>query len=78
VHRFFFHLYDDAVALDEEGKELSSLTAARERAISEARHIACAEVLDGHLNLKHWIEIADETGKVVAKVKFQDAVHVEA
>ncbi len=77
MQQFFFHLYDDAVALDEEGKQLPGLDAARECAIAEARHIACAEVLEGHLNLKHRIEVADETGNVLAKVHFQDAVHVE-
>jgi hypothetical protein len=77
MQRFFFHLYDDAVAIDEEGQQLPGLDAARECAIVEARHMACAEVLDGHLNLQHRIDVADETGNVVVRVGFQDAVQVE-
>ena len=76
--RFFFHLYDDIVSIDPEGKELSSLEAAREQAFAEARAMACAEVPNGHLRLKHRIEIADETGKVLATVHFRDAVQVES
>jgi hypothetical protein len=77
VPHYFFHLYDDLIVLDQEGKELPSLQAARENALDNAREMACAEVLDGHLNLKHRIEIADESGKVLATVPFQDVVVVE-
>jgi hypothetical protein len=74
--RFFFHLYNDMVARDEEGKEFPSLRAAHENAIREARQLACASVLEGHLTLKHRIEIADESGQVLATVRFGDAVEV--
>jgi hypothetical protein len=77
VKRFYFNLYDDMTAIDEEGKELVSLQAAREAALADARHMACAEALEGHLNLKHRIEIADESGKVLATVSFGDAVEME-
>ena len=78
VLRFYFNLYDDLVSIDEEGKELPSLQAARERAMADARHMAGAEALEGHLNLKHRIEIADENGKVLAIVRFEDAVEIES
>ena len=74
----FFNLHDDIVALDEEGKEFPSLQAAREWAFHVTREMACAEVLEGHLSLKHRIEIADERGKVLAKIFFRDAVEVES
>jgi hypothetical protein len=73
----YFHLYDDVMSIDEEGKELASLQSARERAIDDAREMACAEVLHGHLNLRHRIEIADENGRVLATVQFQDVINVE-
>jgi hypothetical protein len=76
VPRFFFHLYDDIVALDEEGIELPGVQTARERAIASAKAIACAEVLEGHLNLKHRIDIAKEGGEVVATVRFRDAIEL--
>jgi hypothetical protein len=77
VQRFYFHLYDDVISMDEEGTELPSLQAARERAIENARALACAEVLEGNLNLKHRIDIADEDGDVVATVHFRDVVELE-
>jgi hypothetical protein len=76
--RFFFNLYDDIASLDEEGKEFPSLQAAREWAFGVAREMACAEVLEGHLSLKHQIEIADENGKVLATVLFRDAIELES
>ena len=42
--RFFFHLYDDIVSLDPEGKEFPTLEAARQHAIKAARELACSEV----------------------------------
>lgn len=78
MKRFYFNLYGDTTAIDKEGKELVSLQAAREAALAEARHMACAETLEGHVNLKHRIEIADEGGKVLATVRFSDAVEMES
>jgi hypothetical protein len=75
--RFFFHIYDDVVALDDEGLELADIEAARREAVRGARSLACEEVLHGHLHLHHRIEIASEAGDVVAAVAFKDAVAVE-
>jgi hypothetical protein len=72
--RFFFHLYDDDVALDPEGRELPDETAAREEALQDARAIACAEVAEGHLGLNHRIEVTDANDVPVATVAFKDAV----
>jgi hypothetical protein len=74
VPRFFFHLYDDTVALDEEGKELPTQEKARQEAVMNARHLACAEVLDGHLGLNHRIEVTDTNDTLVATVHFKDVV----
>ena len=76
VARFFFHLYDDMVVHDEEGKELPDMEAARQLAVASARHMACAEVLQGHLNLEHQIEVEDDAGTVVAVVRFRDVIEV--
>jgi hypothetical protein len=40
--------------------------------------MVCSEVLGGHLNLKHRIEVADESGKIIATVRFKDAVELES
>ena len=76
--RFFFHLYDDTVALDEEGSECPDLAAAHAKAVRSAREMACQEVLEGHLNLTHRIDVADENGAVLATVRFQDIVKLKA
>ena len=75
--RYYFNLYDDTVALDEEGAECPDLDAARARAVESARAMACAEVLDGHLTLEHRIEVLDENRALVCTVHFRDVVAVE-
>ena len=72
--RFFFHLYNDTVVFVEEGRELSTVDEAHQEAAREARHMACAEVLDGHLGLNHRIEVTDAYDAPVAVVSFKDAV----
>ena len=74
--RYFFHLYDDTVALDEEGKDLPSADLAREHALKEARQIASSEVLDGHLGLNHRIEVTDAHDAPVATMQFKEAVQL--
>ena len=75
--RFFFHVYDDLVATDEEGLELPGLKEALIKAERGARELAADEVMRGTLHLDHRIEVADESGSVVATVKFQDLVRVK-
>ena len=72
--RFFFHLYDDAVVLDPEGRELPDAAAAEEEAIRSAREMACAEVVDGHLGLNRRIEVTDAHDAPVTTVRFKDVV----
>ena len=75
--RYFFHLYDDMAVVDEEGVELPDVEAARGKALHDARAMACAEVLEGRLNLSHRIEVADEAGSVLLTLEFGDTVEVE-
>lgn len=75
--RFYFHVYDDDVALDDEGMEVASAASAMEIAVTGARALACEEVSSGRLHLSHRIEVADEKGAIVGKVTYRDAVTVE-
>jgi hypothetical protein len=78
VPHYYFHLYNDFVAMDREGAELPDLVAAKEVAKVNIRDIMAGLVKeDGRVTLQHRIEIADETGAVVATVPFRDAVAVE-
>jgi hypothetical protein len=62
------------VALDEEGKELPTAADALDEAVMSARHLACAEVMRGHLGLNHRIEVTDAADGPVATVLFKDVV----
>ena len=75
--RFFFHLYNDVFAADEEGRELPDADAARAVAVAEAREMMADGVLKGEITLSHRIEIADESGAVVGTVAYRDAVAVK-
>ena len=75
--RYFFHLYNDIVALDDEGRELPDIEAARRIAECEARTMASAQVCDGKLGLSHRIDVTDEHDQCVATVRFRDVVDVQ-
>jgi hypothetical protein len=75
--RFYFHLYNDVIATDEEGRELPDLEAARAAAVHDVRSVMSDEVLKGKLTLSHRIVVADESGRVVATVRYADAVEVK-
>ena len=75
--KFFFDLYDDMTVIDEEGQELRGPEDAHRRAFQNAAEMACTEVLEGHLKLKHRIEVRDESGATIATVRFADVVKVE-
>lgn len=76
MRRYFFNLYNDVDAIDEEGTELPDLAAAMEHAIEECREMICASVREGHLNLDHRIEVTDEDGTRLLTVPFRDAVAI--
>lgn len=62
--------------LDEEGLELSSDQDARMQAISGARSLLSAEVLEGTLDLSGQIEVTDDDNFEVLTVRFRDAIDV--
>ena len=74
--RFFFHVYHDIVAQDEEGTELPNLAAARLHALMGARDLDAEQVRHGHLELSHWIDVVDERGEKVLTLTFRDAVDI--
>ena len=77
--RFYFHLYDDLDAPDEEGVELDDLEAARGWALRNAQFIAAETIKDtGRLVPGHRIDIEDQQGNVFGTVRFSDAVKIEA
>jgi hypothetical protein len=77
VPRYFFHVYDDIIAHDEEGIELPNVAAARLNALIGARDLIAAQVKRGYFVLSHWIDVVDEHGEPVMTVTFRDAVDVK-
>ncbi|HLL30180.1 MAG TPA: hypothetical protein VK403_04210 [Allosphingosinicella sp.] len=75
--RFFFHIYDDAVVMDEDGIELADAQAARAAALAGARAMMCDQLMNGRLSLHHRIEVEDEGGGAVLTLAFGDAVEIE-
>ena len=75
--RYYFHLYNDVVSMDEEGVDLPDPEAARANGIREAREMMVEMVGEGRINFSHRIDIADESGAVIDSVTFAQAVAVE-
>jgi hypothetical protein len=71
--RYFFHVYDDAVTMDEDGQELPSIEAARQCAIESARSLVCSDISRGYLNLDHSIEVQDEHRQTVLVLTYREA-----
>jgi len=77
VPRYFFNVYDDVIARDEEGVELPNESAARIQALIGARDIIAEQVKHGYFVRSHWIDVADGQGKVLFSVTFEDAVDIK-
>jgi hypothetical protein len=75
--RFFFHIHDDAVVIDEDGIDLADAEAARAAATAGARALMCDQMKAGRLTLHHRIEVVDEAGATVLTLPFGDAVTIE-
>jgi hypothetical protein len=72
---YFFDLHNDMDALDEEGRYAPDLQAARRMASVEVAEMAAASITEhGHVDLAHYIQIRDETGAIVSKVRFDEVV----
>ena len=75
--RFFFNLRDDISIADSEGKVLADLEKARELAVQHARGMMAEDVRDGRLVLKDEIEVLDEHGEPVHRLRFRDAIEID-
>jgi hypothetical protein len=72
---FFLHVYNrTGSSRDEEGLDLPDLDAARTQAVQGIRSILRDEVGRGKIDFEGHIDIADESGRVLATVTYHDAV----
>ena len=74
--RYFFHVHDDDVTVDNEGLELPDRESAIAEAMRGARSLACEQVLHGVLDLRSRIIVADAAGTELATVTFGEAVTI--
>jgi hypothetical protein len=75
--RYHFDLHNDLEVLDEEGIELRSLEVAKAHALDEARTMIKASVTEsGKIDLRHRIEVRDDSGAIIYTVHFEDAVAI--
>ncbi len=75
--RYFFNLYHDVVAVDEEGTELPYLDAVRLVALRSARDLLSEDVKQGRIKVSHRIEVQDEDHRPVFTLPFSAAVQIE-
>ncbi len=74
---YYFHLRDGIdVLLDPEGCELADLAAVERCALTAARSIISADVLDGRLRLDMRIDVEDPAGAVVHRLPFNQAIEI--
>ena len=73
---YYFHLHDETITQDDEGCDLPDLDSARASAIRDARSLMSSQVLDGHLDLDHWVEITNGNGSKIDEVSFRSAIKI--
>jgi hypothetical protein len=74
--RYFFHVFDGQVSIDQDGTELAGTTEVYRQAITAAGEILANgeafSMIDGH----PWnMTVADETGKTVMTLRFTTEVY---
>jgi hypothetical protein len=75
--RYHLHLHNAHVdASDEEGHDLNDLSAARAMALNGIRGFLAHEVMEGKLDLRGRIDIADDAGHILITVQFDEAVAI--
>lgn len=73
--RFYFNVYDDVLARDDEGMELKDVQAARGEARCGAAELIAAQIKGGHqINLSHCIKVENEERQVLFVLSFRELV----
>jgi hypothetical protein len=75
--RFHLHLHNTHVeASDEEGHDLVDLAAAQAMALRGIRDFLGHEVMQGKLDLRGQVDIANDGGEILASVTFVEALKI--
>jgi hypothetical protein len=77
VAQYFFHLCDGREAvIDAEGQSIDDRAQVAIHALREARAMISQDALGGRISLEQYIEVRDESGKLVHQLSFHDAVDI--
>ncbi|MEO5772766.1 MAG: hypothetical protein ABIQ32_01430 [Sphingomicrobium sp.] len=75
--RFFMHICNgNGFIEDHEGMDLRDESAARDQAILSARDVMTGDIRDGQLDLTSFIEVEDDSGKLLFTLNFAEAVQI--
>jgi hypothetical protein len=74
---YYFHLFEGQdVLLDPEGRELDSADRIAAVALREARAIISDDARSGMIGMEKYIDVADQAGAVVHRLRFADAIRI--
>jgi len=77
VALYFFHLSDGHDALiDPEGREVANASEIGDVTLREARAMISQDALAGSVDLNQFIEVRNESGKLIYQLAFRDAVTI--
>jgi hypothetical protein len=74
---YHLNLFNSADTNDEEGRDFKDLAAAKEEAIRSSRDLMAEHVKAGEpIDLGHYIEVADDEGKVLVTIDFRELITI--
>jgi hypothetical protein len=77
--RYYLHICNGTGFVeDEEGRELADESAARAEAILAARDVMSADLRRGELDLTSFIEVEDESRKLLFTLTFDQAIEIRS
>jgi hypothetical protein len=74
---YYFNLHDSMDIIDDEGRDLPDISAARAEAINAAHEIMCEQVRSGKIDLSSRIEVEDRDRRPVLTLPFRAVVKIE-
>ena len=78
MQTYFFHLRDgEDVLLDPEGRQFPSIDALIAATLYEARDVVATDAKSGRINLAQRLEIEDDQGVIVHRLRLKDAVDIQ-
>ena len=63
--------------IDPEGREVEDVALLGDLALKEARAMISQDALGGRIRLDEFVEVRDDSGKLVHRLAFRDAVTVD-